>query len=71
MLVGPFYNNEIQKVQVTKNQTYDIEKVLQTKTVRGKKMFLVKWMYYPKKFNDWVTAKEMKDFTKPKKKRRI
>ena len=65
LLSGPFYHHELQKIKYNKNQYFKIdpEKTV-TKTVRGKKMYYVKWLYYPKKFNEWVSAKQMKVLNK-------
>jgi len=60
LLKGTFYNYEIQKVRVKSNPKYTIENVLKTKTVRGKKMSFVKWLYYPKKFNSWIESSQVK-----------
>ena len=52
-LDGSFYSQEIQVVD--KPETFRIEKVLQTRKLRGgKKEYLVKWLGYPKQFNSWV-----------------
>jgi len=52
-LDGSFYSQEIQVVD--KPESYRIEKVLQTRKLRGgKKEYLVKWLGYPKQFNSWV-----------------
>ena len=37
-----------------------IEKVLEEKTVRGKKQYLVKYEGYPPKFNEWISAAQMR-----------
>ena len=58
---GTFNNQEIQKIKVKSNPKYTIEKILKRKTVRGKKMVFVKWLYYPKKFNSWIEANEIQD----------
>ena len=33
---------------------FDIEKVLETRTVNGKKQYKVKFQGYPNKYNQWV-----------------
>lgn len=33
---------------------FEIEKVLKTKKVKGKDFVLVKYLYYPDKFNQWI-----------------
>ena len=52
-LKGGFYEQEIQGVEDP--EEYRIEKVLQTKKVRGgNTVHLVKWLGWPSKFNSWV-----------------
>ena len=57
---GTFYQEELQKISVPPNKTYKIDKILKTKTVKGKRFFLVKWMGLPSEFNSYVSAKEIK-----------
>lgn len=48
---GSFYEEEL---QVVKPPTYyDIEEVLGTRTRKGRKEYLVKWLGYPDTFNSW------------------
>ena len=49
---GSFYKEEVQVV--AKPERYNIEHVVQTRKVRGKKEYLVKWLGYPASFNSWV-----------------
>ena len=49
VIIGTFYNEELQKAYVTDDTVYKIEKVLQKRTYRGVKQAYVKWLYYPKK----------------------
>ena len=57
---GTFYQEELQKISVPPNKTYKIDKILKTKTVKGQRFFLVKWMGWPSEFNSYVSAKEVK-----------
>jgi transposase InsO family protein len=49
---GRFYEAELQKV-IDKGE-YRIEKVIKTRTSKGKKEALVKWFGWPEKFNQWL-----------------
>ena len=51
-----YYPEEIQKI--TEN-LYRVEKIINRKTVGGKKMCLVKWLNYPDSFNSWVEEKNI------------
>jgi len=49
---GRFYDAELQKV-IDKGE-YRIEKVIKSRTRKGKKEALVKWFGWPEKFNQWL-----------------
>lgn len=51
-IIGGFYDWELQKTTVP--DLFLVEKVLNTKKVRGKTSYLVKWRGYDDKFNSWV-----------------
>lgn len=51
-----FYPEDLQTVYPN---LYRIEKILKTKTVRGKKQYYVKWLNHPDKYNSWIDAKEV------------
>ena len=57
---GTFYESELQRVSVEPNQLWKVEKVLRSKGKGSHKQYLVKWKYYPSKFNSWVKASDMK-----------
>ena len=48
---GTFYHQELQKISPP--DYYDIEKILDTRTRRGQKEYLVKWVGFPPSFNLW------------------
>ena len=54
---GTFYEQELQK---NKDERFRIEKVLQYKTVRGKRYGLVKWIGYDDSYNSWEPVEELK-----------
>lgn len=39
---------------------FEIEKVISKKIVKKQKYLYVKFLYYPKKFNQWVLAENVK-----------
>lgn len=58
---GTFMESELQRVRISENKTYNIEKIIQRRG-RGKNAeVLVKWEGYPNKFNSWIPASELKD----------
>lgn len=50
---GGFYANELQR---QRPDSYKIERVLDEKTVRGRRMLLVKWKYFGPRWNEWIRA---------------
>ena len=58
-LSGSFYETELQKVD-QKEEVFRIEKILQSKTVKKKKFFLIKWLGWPDKFNSWEPENNLK-----------
>ena len=62
---GSFYLQELQKVPLkdAEDIEYKINKVLSTKTVRGKKFSLVNWYGYSDKFNTYIPTLNIKKYT--------
>ena len=58
-LSGSFYETELQKVD-QKEEVFRIEKILQSKTVKKNKFFLIKWLGWPDKFNSWEPENNLK-----------
>ena len=57
---GSFYKEELQKIIITKDKLYKIEKILDKKG-RGKTLqFFVKWVGYPDSHNSWVPQSQIK-----------
>lgn len=58
-ILGNFYQEELQKVNIDKNTLYKIEKIIQTKGRGKNKKYFVKWLNYTEKFNSWVLASQV------------
>jgi hypothetical protein len=56
-ITGKFYEYEMQPTQLKDFAV--VEKILQTKTVKGKKMYLVKYDGYDNKFNEWLNQSQL------------
>jgi len=54
---GKFYAEELQPTQL--KDFAIVEKIVDSKTVRGKKMYLVKYDGYDDKFNDWIDQRQL------------
>ena len=57
-LRGAFYENELQKVDVSSN-IYPIERIVRRRTVRGRTQYLVKYLGYSEIFNDWIDQADL------------
>ena len=59
---GIFYEAELQKVYADENTVYNIEEVCGTRTNKGVKETLVKWMGWPEKFDSWIPTKDLQSY---------
>lgn len=57
---GSFYEEELQKVKMTGDRLFQVEKILKRRIVKGEKQVFVRWKNWPEKFNSWVKASEVK-----------
>ena len=59
---GHFYAEQLVKAPTPdyKKDLFFVEKILGEKNVRGKNFFLVKFLYYPMKFNQYISADDLK-----------
>lgn len=59
-VAGFYYQDQLKKtVPPQEDRKFEVEKVLQTKTVKRKKWFLCKFLFYPSKFNLWIPEENM------------
>jgi hypothetical protein len=61
-IIGRFYEQELYSAE-GREPDFKIEKVLRRRTVKGKKMALVKWLGYDDKFNSCIPAGDIKFLT--------
>ena len=59
---GHFYEEQLTKAPNPnlKEDFFFVEKILGQKSVRGRKYFLVKYLFYPNKFNQFVPEENIK-----------
>ena len=55
-ITGSFYEQELQHTAQNPSSEFLVEKVLDRRTVKGKKQVLVKWLGYSDAFNSWIDA---------------
>ncbi|XP_045161948.2 uncharacterized protein LOC123526765 [Mercenaria mercenaria] len=58
---GNFYTSELTKVDKDIDSLWFIEKILKRKRKNKKLYFFVQWEGFPKTFNSWILADEVKD----------
>jgi transposase InsO family protein len=58
-ILGSFYENELQKINVDENTTYRIEKIIRWRHRRGHREALIKWVGWPSKFNSWIPQNDV------------
>ena len=58
-LEGSFYEQEMLKT--TEPDFYEVEEVLKTRKKNGKTQHFVKYLGWPKKYNSWVDAENLRD----------
>ena len=61
-VTGHYYKEQLTKAPTPDYQKdfFFVEKILGQKTVKKRSFFLVKYLYYPSKFNEYVPAENMK-----------
>lgn len=59
---GTFYQAELQKVEVRRDDEFKVEKIIQSRGRGPNKQYLVKWLHWPSKFNSWVNANDVKAY---------
>lgn len=56
VIEGIFYEVELQRVVITDETTFKIDKILEERGKGASRKLLVKWKGYPDKFNSWILA---------------
>lgn len=59
-LDGSFYERELQLVDKS-SEIYPIERIVRSRTVRGTRQYLVKFVGYPDNYNEWVNQSDLFD----------
>jgi hypothetical protein len=58
---GVYYQYEMVKVKYDPDQAFKIDRVLKYRTKNKKKEALVRWKYYPSKFDSYIPVQNIKD----------
>ena len=59
---GTFYQKELQKANITRDDIIKIDKMVKYKSRGKNRQALVNWLNWPKKFDSWILASEIKDY---------
>lgn len=59
---GHFYSEQLTLTEKPdyKKKFFEVEKVIKTVVFKKKKYFLVKFLYYPEKFNEYISEDKFK-----------
>ena len=60
-VIGKFYEEELSAVDKKDDDVYRVEKIIERKKVKGKKMVLVKWLGYESEHNSWIPESDIQD----------
>jgi transcription antitermination factor NusG len=58
---GTFYQEELQGAHLAEDHVYKISKILRSRKKGKQKEVLVRWMYWPPKYDSWIPASEVQD----------
>ena len=58
-VIGKFYTEELERIEVNEGGSYEIEKLIQKKNMEKKPGYIVKWDGWPNQFNSWVSLSEV------------
>ena len=56
---GSFYSSELSKTEPP--ETFKVEKILKTRGKGNNKQYYVKFLHYPKQFNQWILASDVEN----------
>jgi len=56
---GTFYQSELQNVDGRDDDLLKIEMIVKTRGKGRNKQYFVKWLHWPKKFNSWISARDV------------
>ena len=59
-ILGTFYEEELSAVN-KKDNVYRVEKIIKRKKIKGKKMVLVKWLDYDRKYSSWIPESDIQN----------
>jgi len=60
-VLGTFYSANLHLApKKALSEFFEVEKILKTKTVDNEKFVLIKYQWYPKKFNQWVKFSDLR-----------
>jgi hypothetical protein len=62
-ITGTFYQPELQKLDTREDDAFKVERIIKTKGRGKNKQYFVKWLYWPSKFNSWIQANAIENYS--------
>ena len=59
VIKGLFYGQELIGASIKEDEEYKIEKILKYRGRKSDREALIKWRFWPSKFNSWVKLKDI------------
>ncbi len=56
---GSWYKEQLHKTTEPTNNFFKIEKIIKQRTRNKEKEYLVKFLYYPQEFNEWIKSSNL------------
>ena len=56
---GTFYQSELQKTSIKDDDMWKVETIIKSRGKGQNKQYFVKWLHWPKKFNSWISARDV------------
>jgi hypothetical protein len=61
VITGTFYQFELQKINISEDQMWKLEKILKPKRMGQNRQYCVKWLHWPTNFNSWVKSSDIQN----------
>ena len=58
-MLGTFYQNELQRVQIPRDTLFVVDKIIAQKTVGGERWVKVHFFDWPKKYDRWIKQRDL------------
>ena len=56
---GTYYQQQLQKVNVSDQDLFKIEKILKRRRRNGKTQLFIRWLHWPRKYDSWINEEDV------------